>query len=55
MRNDSIVQGDGVGVVLITEMSKVHRNQEREMWYTALSRARHHVVVFDLADGVPSK
>ena len=36
-------------IVLITEMSKVHREQERQMWYTALSRARHHVVVFDMA------
>ena len=37
-------------IVLITEMSKVRESQEREMWYTALSRARHHVVVFDLAE-----
>ena len=41
-------------VVLITEMSKVHRIQEREMWYTALSRARHHVVVFDFTESEQS-
>ena len=41
-------------IVLITEMSKVRGNQEREMWYTALSRACHHVVVFDLAEDTQS-
>jgi hypothetical protein len=38
-------------IVLLTEMSKVHADQQREMWYTALSRARHHVVIFDNPDG----
>lgn len=35
-------------VVLLTEMSKVHAEQASQMWYTALSRARHHVVIFEL-------
>ena len=41
-------------VVLITEMSKVHRIQEREMWYTARSRARHHVGLFDFTESEQS-
>ena len=34
-------------VVLLTEMSKSHESQASRMWYTALSRARHHVVIFE--------
>lgn len=34
-------------VVLLTEMSRVHESQVSQMWYTALSRARLHVVIFD--------
>lgn len=34
-------------VILLTEMSKVHASQAAQMWYTALSRARHHVVIFE--------
>jgi hypothetical protein len=35
-------------VVFLTEMSKVHASQASQMWYTALSRARHQVVIFQM-------
>jgi hypothetical protein len=36
-------------VVLLTEMAKIHDQRQTEIWYTALSRARHHVVIFEMA------
>jgi Nuclease-related domain/AAA domain/UvrD-like helicase C-terminal domain len=36
-------------VVLLTEMAKVHEKQRSQMWYTALSRARHQVVIFEMS------
>lgn len=35
-------------VVLLTEMSKVYAPQATQVWYTALSRSRHHVVIFEM-------
>lgn len=35
-------------IVLVTEMSKVQPEQEKQMWYTACSRARHHLVIFEM-------
>lgn len=34
-------------VVFVTEMPKAHPSQATQMWYTACSRARHHLVIFD--------
>ena len=39
-------------VVFVTEMSKVHSSQAIQMWYTACSRARHQLEIFDLEAAV---
>ena len=41
-------------VVMLTETSKINQTQATQMWYTGLSRARHHVVIFEQASDAGS-
>lgn len=40
-------------VVLVTEMSKAPEAKAQQLWYTACSRARHHLVIYDMQLSLP--
>lgn len=40
-------------VVLVTEMSKAPLERAQQLWYTACSRARHHLVIYEMQLALP--
>lgn len=40
-------------VVLVTEMSKAPPERAQQLWYTACSRARHHLVIYEMQLALP--